>query len=534
MYYMRLIALPIRIVLLRLRTGFPQSVVGFSSFLSQPTTSLHIIIKDIQASIQDALNTTTRQRLPVLSVAPVKIQSPQQQSTNSTHPFTPALPSQVELNFNEAIPSSRTSSFPPATFSPRDFLVFNTDSQQSTWLPSSSPSLPASSAQQQPSQPPQQDFVLFDQPARTNVNRTASSPATAAASFGSLNNRRHSSHNTSGSPALQNHRVAHIIQATGHQTSSSAFTNRFNSPAQNQQQQQFYASLSAPSSSVALNQQNRAARPPVPLFAQGIGSRTSGKMDLQGKSSTTAPAVYLETKRSHKSDAMSSFEDLSAFEGGASTTAYSSPAVPTYDVNVSSASSSTTNIGTVSPQDLLIREPFSAPNSSAFTNLTSPSIYNESPEFHDSFDISPNFGSDDFNGGSNDPWFPLFPQENTVTEHIPALDNSPDQQSDDLDMVETTSQPRRKSGNSPATGGHGRHSSVSGVNSRRRDKPLPPIVIDDPLDTIAMKRARNTLAARKSRERKAQRFEDLEEKIAKLEAERDHWKRIALSRTGGS
>jgi hypothetical protein len=48
-----------------------------------------------------------------------------------------------------------------------------------------------------------------------------------------------------------------------------------------------------------------------------------------------------------------------------------------------------------------------------------------------------------------------------------------------------------------------------------------------------MKRARNTLAARKSRQRKMQRFEELEDKIAKLEAERDHWKNIALRRTGG-
>jgi hypothetical protein len=48
-----------------------------------------------------------------------------------------------------------------------------------------------------------------------------------------------------------------------------------------------------------------------------------------------------------------------------------------------------------------------------------------------------------------------------------------------------------------------------------------------------MKRARNTLAARKSRQRKMQRFEELEDKSAKLEAERDHWKNISLKRTSG-
>ncbi|KAF3004592.1 hypothetical protein E8E14_006405 [Neopestalotiopsis sp. 37M] len=62
--------------------------------------------------------------------------------------------------------------------------------------------------------------------------------------------------------------------------------------------------------------------------------------------------------------------------------------------------------------------------------------------------------------------------------------------------------------------------------------PDPPIKVDSPQDTTAMKRARNILAARKSREIKAQRLDDLESQIRKLEAERDHWKRISLSARG--
>jgi tetrahydromethanopterin S-methyltransferase subunit B len=77
--------------------------------------------------------------------------------------------------------------------------------------------------------------------------------------------------------------------------------------------------------------------------------------------------------------------------------------------------------------------------------------------------------------------------------------------------------------------------SESGINSLKpgkpRLKPLPPIIVEDPNDTVAMKRARNTLAARKSRQRKIQRFEELEDKITKLEAKRDHWENIALQRT---
>jgi hypothetical protein len=224
-------------------------------------------------------------------------------------------------------------------------------------------------------------------------------------------------------------------------------------------------------------------------------------------------------------------EDFTAFEGGASTTAYSSPALPTVFDLSGSVSSAATNMGTVSPQDLLVHDPFmSAPNSSALTALTSPSIYNESPDF-DCYDVSPSFGSGDFDAGSGDAWFPLFPQANPrsdLLQKAAEAEGSPASKSDDLDVTEATSghQRRKSSANSPPSG---RHSSVAGVNSRRRDKPLPPIVVEDPSDTIAMKRARNTLAARKSRERKAARLDELEEKIAKLEAERDHWRNMALA-----
>ncbi|AEO64205.1 5bb0b89f-01e6-4571-b023-2b786895812c [Thermothielavioides terrestris] len=224
-------------------------------------------------------------------------------------------------------------------------------------------------------------------------------------------------------------------------------------------------------------------------------------------------------------------EDFTAFEGGASATAYSSPALPSvFDVS-SSASNSTSNMGTVSPQDLLIQEPFmSAPNSTALTALTSPSIYGESPEFNDCYDVSPSFGSGDFDTGSTEAWYPLFPQANpepAVSQKPASVEASPASKSDDLEVSGSTSGHRRKSsGTSPPSS---RPSSIARVGSRRRDKPLPPIIVEDPTDVVAMKRARNTLAARKSRERKAQRLEELEEKILKLTAERDHWKALALA-----
>lgn len=233
----------------------------------------------------------------------------------------------------------------------------------------------------------------------------------------------------------------------------------------------------------------------------------------------TLPHFRGEAGGSH--DDSDELEDFTAFEAGLST-AYSSPAIPTvFDLPVDA------NLGTVSPQDLLIQDPYmSAPNSSALTSLTSPSPY-ESPDFGDNYNVSPNFGSCDFDTGPNETWFPLFPQETGVQSSI-GTSQSPAEKADELEVVELTSGVgRRKSGHSPISG---RHSSVSGVNSRRRDKPLPPIIVENPDDIVAMKRARNTLAARKSRERKVMRFEELEEKIQKLEAERDHWKDMALAR----
>jgi len=344
--------------------------------------------------------------------------------------------------------------------------------------------------------------------------------------------RRHSAQHLASATSLQNQRVAAIIQSTGHSISTSSLTNtRFN-PAQ-QHQQQFYAS-SAPSSTAALQQQ-RPPRPQVPLFSQSTGNiPQTPNMAMQGKYSSP---VNTTGRDSHQTADMDLFDDgfTSPFEGGATmqnafSSAYSSPAVPTnYDFNTNASSSASTNMGTVSPQDLFVgRDQFaSAPNSTAFTNLTSPSTYDESPEYNGDFDVSPFVGA---NGDldqslAGDPWYPLFPQDDQTTK----VEQSPLLVEEELEVSEHLRNNRRRSGTgtSPPTN----HSSVSGVKSRKRDQPLPPIIVDDPNDTVAMKRARNTLAARKSRQRKMQRFDELEDRIAKLEVERDHWKEIALRRS---
>jgi hypothetical protein len=435
-----------------------------------------------------------------------------QQTTHQLHSTT-IPPLQDELTSSPA--SSFAFNYPTANIPSEFFNSFTTDSNP-RWLPPSSSSLPAQSPQQLSSQDPShpeshpqpnlQDFVLFE---RSPSVRSTPSLSNNQVAF-SGQHRRNSSHLTSSAQSLQNQRVAAIIQSTGHSITTSALTNRFN-PAQSPQQ--FYAS-SAPQSTTALQKQ-RQTRPQVPLFSQSTGNIPQ------------TPNMVMQD--------MDLFDDFTAFEGGASThqnsfpSAYSSPAVPTiYDPHMNlSSSTSSTNMGTVSPQDLL-RDPFaSAPNSTAFTNLTSPdSQYHQSPEFAD-YDVSPFIGDNqDLDMAiSGDPWYPLFPQDDQVEQPKSQVEQSPLLPEEELEVSEHLRRRRSGTASSPPA-------PAGGV--RKRDKPLPPIVVEDPNDTVAMKRARNTLAARKSRQRKMQRFEELEDEIAKLKEERDHWKSLALRRNGPS
>lgn len=233
-------------------------------------------------------------------------------------------------------------------------------------------------------------------------------------------------------------------------------------------------------------------------------------------------------------------EGFTAFGGGADVTpgsAFASPANHSYaDFDMSSTHS---HIGTVSPVDLVNDQFFSAPNSTAFTDLTSPSVFNESPDFAGSVDTSPLWGAEPLDAAN---WVPLF----GPTEQFPSLTVPP------AAPAEAPASPAEVEGSPAATSKAARSSArrkssavsspsrpmsaTAGVSSRRRTKPLPPIEIKDKNDEVAMKRAKNTLAARRSRDRKANRLEELESKARDLEAElknvraeRDHWKSLALA-----
>ena len=216
-----------------------------------------------------------------------------------------------------------------------------------------------------------------------------------------------------------------------------------------------------------------------------------------------------------------SFENGGDFDLQCSTTPFSSVNQPM------SVSASNTSVETISPKDLML-DNMSAPPSTTLTNLTTPGTnYLESPTYMiDSTDTSPLFVNDGL-GAEADHWPSLFDDE---------LSHEIDNAKPDSPVLNTHVAPHMsRYGSSPgqpsSRGSHqGGHSSTSGVSAKRRDKPLPAITIDDPTDIVAVKRARNTMAARKSRQKRVERNEELMNLVADLQQKVDYWKQIALSR----
>ncbi|KZF26364.1 hypothetical protein L228DRAFT_235446 [Xylona heveae TC161] len=478
-------------------------------------------------------------------------------------------------SLNSSLAPRRTGSRTSATILPDDLTSFTTDTQQS-WLsqPQSQRHSAFNSSQAAPA-----DFVLFptpsapaSRPARRRAteqalafNRVALNPAYQTALQG--HHRRNSTHLFSASQAVQNPRVTEIINGTGHNPSSTSF-HRFIPSAG--QRARFVNASSAPSSSSfglsGNSSQHRLSTPsvpPVPLFAShSTGNLENFFQQPNNSFSVNNTAINMVPGNSlfatvlsrdfacsllTASFALDNLFDLPLDFGADDVTKDVSlfESVGYSDPNFASMNESVGSSGTVSPKDLL-RDPLaSAPPSAAFTNLTSPSIF-DSPDVAESFETSPLFANADADLAGQDAWFSLFPSISGGEN-----DESPLSAAEDVMVADpfnisaqvvlgtpdingaamTPSLSRRSSspGSSPRSGAR-KHSSVAGVNSRRRDKPLPPIVVDDPSDLIAVKRARNTAAARKSRMKKMERFDALERQIEELQSEVEHWKNLALGR----
>lgn len=474
------------------------------------------------------------------------------QTTNTTNP-TPLnssdLPPQEYLNQPSASrirPGSRFA----ATIPPHDYQSFVTDTSQ-TWLSQpQSPRLPTPATNTINFTDQDSDFVLFPStpisyaPSTTRRN-TDTVPATSrtvpSQHLGQTYNgqqqyqrRRNTTQQFSLSVSpIQNPRVSDIIQGTG-SLSSSPSIQQFNSPTG--QQQRFYAN-SAPSSTTVLHQQSARTRPPVPLF-----SNSTGNIHHQ----QNMPTMALP----HSFEGTSSEEESSSSEPELTITLSELPSDNFFDFNhgdFTSAPDSSDGLldgpldfatsfesindpaqsqQTISPKDLMV-DSMSAPPSSAFTDLTTPgtSAY-DSPYMANSTETSPLFAEDSF-ADDPDKWPSLFDpiEEETNTgpvSHFAGASPSP---------TAYVAPKMSRNGSSPgqSSSHQGRHSSTSGVAPKRRDKPLPAITVEDPNDTVAVKRARNTMAARKSREKRMERTEQLVSEVTQLKSEVEHWKNIAIS-----
>lgn len=178
--------------------------------------------------------------------------------------------------------------------------------------------------------------------------------------------------------------------------------------------------------------------------------------------------------------------------------------------------------GTVSPKDLFND---SVPPSTSFTNLTTPgSTFLDTPL--DDYEASPLF--DSMTSDNNNQWFSLFPDADADAPPAPMERTSSSSQI--LVHPGGTGNPRKRSSaqTSPTFSPVVRHSDVAGVAPKKRDKPLPPIVVDE-ADPVALKRARNTAAARKSRAKKVMEKDDLEGQINELRTQVEYWKAKALA-----
>ncbi|KAF8418030.1 hypothetical protein EV426DRAFT_681226, partial [Tirmania nivea] len=324
-----------------------------------------------------------------------------------------------------------------------------------------------------------EDAPLFPPPARPVAQHTRSLP------------------NQLGQSLPANSQVEAIIQGLGHSTTSSQFTHRH-----------------IPQSV-----------PPQPQQQQPFQSRSY--------SLTSQQSYYLRALQYHKAKALgrplpANLQQLSPFPelndwlqvtGGGDGSDFSSP-------NFTHIHDPSIDLSTVSPQDV-----FAFPVSTPMSSLMSPFLDDDS-----SYEVSPLFQSDDSAVNGVDHWPSLFPEctplqpspfEPNMDAEIEAIIGSGSDDHSNLDSsVSPSASPHARalgSGISNTT----RKGSVTGAGVRKRTAPLPPIVVD-PSDHVAIKRARNTLAARKSREKKLKRMEEMEAQIEDLKSQVEHWKRLCM------
>ncbi|OOO04140.1 basic-leucine zipper (bZIP) transcription factor [Aspergillus oryzae] len=460
---------------------------------------------------------------------------------SSPHPSESPVPG--PLNFSTTSGSSSSLN----NISTFDFTSFNTDHHQQTWLPTPPPQQPTAQNlnynDNNSANSLQEDFVLYPQhprdsrapaPSSTTPRYPAYHPSLVR--LGHLSRRQTLSlqqqqqQQLSASPVQVPRLTRLASQSTGFPLSSS---HRF-SPSTRKHLLRLRAASVASNSPPAVVNSAYPNRPPVPLFNSPANStyQKRQQIPINHRRIMSTPNIAQD---------LPDFFDLQADRFG-------DDLVPTTEPTMLSPHQMTAGVmagpdsladlpsGTISPKDLFMDA--SAPPSASFTDLSTPSF--ESPGYF-SQDTSPMFATDMELGPGVEEWGSLFPSQDdfslgldTTALDIAAALSQPKVKADVTPaspMIRTTS----SRATSPSARSVTKPSHVAGVNARQR-KPLPPIKFDSQ-DPVAMKRARNTEAARKSRARKLERQEEMQRRIDELEksleeAERreQYWKALAQNK----
>jgi len=453
------------------------------------------------------------------------------QANNSTPSFTYSdLPSQEYLLQRSASSKSTLSRF-HATNIPAYEQSFVTDYQQ-TWLTQpQSPRLPTPASTTATSTIPDltSDFVLFPSPlpasphservpatARTDPNCSPGSTFTGQRQTILLSQRRNSAQQINSSSRLIPQRVSNCIEGSPVTSSNGLHA--------------------CPHSRT---------RPPVPLFANNLSGTINQLPHTPGMSAYhTKHSLQLE---SIPPPELTMYTDMDyfhfdEFEDSAGGAMEDSTMDSHYcAMNNLSSHTSSTSLQTASPQDIFY--PLSAPPSAAFSNLTTPEtrfidspdvlLYDSENQYLDDLDPSaPFFGDvpDLFNREA-------MKQQSTMQNLSQAYTIESPSATDAHEDAPAMSRNTSSTGKPSSRGSQqGRQSSTSGVSKRRAKSDLPPITVQNPNDVIAIKRARNTMAARKSRDRRATHIEELEtdnarllEENAELRAQVDQLNAIAVA-----
>ncbi|GES60900.1 cross-pathway control protein A [Aspergillus terreus] len=478
-------------------------------------------------------------------------QEPQAFSNGCLQPIS--TPNGGPLNFSIA---SRSSSSHPNSLPTFDVTSFTTDNHQQSWLPSPPPQQPLAQHLNPDSNAInnnnslQEDFVLY--PAHPRDSRAPAPLSTTPrlspyyqhlhlVRSGHLS-RRHSlslqqqlqQQQLAASP-VQVPRVTRLAaQSTGFPLSTSL---RSSPSSRKQHLLRLHAAAVASNSAPSLPNSAYPShqRPPVPLFNSPVNYTQKQHDPTRHRRIMSTPNIVQDLPDLFD---FTSDQFGGDFDAAMEPTMLSPHQIPT-GIMASKDPMGEVPSGTISPKDLLMDA--SAPPSTSFTDLSTPSF--ESPGYF-SQDTSPMFATDMELGPGHEEWDSLFPPQDglsipfdsaalEVTEAAPAP--TPAEPKVETPCASTMIRNSSRAPSPGSTRSGTKHSTVAGVNARQR-KPLPPIKYDS-ADPVALKRARNTEAARKSRARKLERQEEMERRIAELEKSLEeaqqreqYWKALAENR----